>query len=202
MKRGQLWRAARRSCLPIWRLGYLVEVAGDLTTTDGAFVECGSYRGGSASVLALGHTDRHLWLFDSSEGFPDPQSIDVTHGGRQAARGQLCASYDDTRSFMTRHTALPDSTLHIVAGCFEYTLPRYKVDIGPIALLHIICDLYDSIRICFEQLFSLVVPRGIVIVDDYGDWDGCRRACDEYVAEHAPISLHRADLSQVVLPRE
>jgi hypothetical protein len=37
--------------------------------------------------------------------------------------------------------------------------------------------------VCLENLYDLVVPGGYVIVDDYGYWEGCKTACDEFFAK-------------------
>jgi hypothetical protein len=35
-----------------------------------------------------------------------------------------------------------------------------------------------------KVLYPLLHPGGFVIVDDYIDWPGCRRAVEEYRGEH------------------
>ena len=47
-------------------------------------------------------------------------------------------------------------------------------------------DWYESTRVCLEHLHDLVVPGGFVIIDDYGYWEGCRRAVDEFLASRRP----------------
>jgi hypothetical protein len=34
-----------------------------------------------------------------------------------------------------------------------------------------------------NRLFPRVSPNGVLIVDDYGHWQGARRAIDEYLRE-------------------
>ena len=56
---------------------------------------------------------------------------------------------------------------------------------GPIAILRLDGDWYESTKVCLEHLFDLVVDGGFVIVDDYGAYEGCRTAVDEYLAGRA-----------------
>lgn len=201
---GRAWplvRAARRSCLPIYRLSYLMDLCS--AAPEGAFVECGTFRGGSASILARNDEDRDLWLFDSWDGFPDTAEVDADRRGQHAARGDFSAAFEDVAAFLVQRCRISGTRLHLRAGWFEDTLPVWKDEIGPIALLHIDCDLYSSTRTCLSQLFDHVVEGGVVVVDDYGDWDGCRRACDEFLAERKSMGLtiRVVDSSQVVLTR-
>jgi len=68
--------------------------------------------------------------------------------------------------------------VHFWPGLFEETL---RID-EPIALAHIDCDWYDSVKLCLERITPNVVPGGVLVIDDYRDWVGCRRAVDEYFA--------------------
>ncbi len=46
---------------------------------------------------------------------------------------------------------------------------------------------------CLRHLFPLVVHGGIVLIDDYGDWDGCTRAVHEYLTEaERPEAIDRS----------
>ena len=83
--------------------------------------------------------------------------------------------------------------VHLVQGWFEDTIPQVKERMGPIALLHLDGDLYQSTKTCLEELYPAVVSGGFVVIDDYGDWKGCRKAVEEYFAAHGIV----VDLVQV-----
>lgn len=68
-----------------------------------------------------------------------------------------------------------------VTGFFSETLPAHRDRIGPIALLHVEGDWYESTRDILVNLFDSVIARGCVQIDDYGHWDGCRKAVTEFV---------------------
>jgi hypothetical protein len=78
-----------------------------------------------------------------------------------------------------RRCQVPAEQVTIVKGWFEETVPSLPVE--RIALLHIDADWYDSVKLVLEHLYDRVSPGGYVILDDYGYWEGCRRACHEFL---------------------
>jgi hypothetical protein len=80
----------------------------------------------------------------------------------------------------------------LVPGLFADTLP--VTDTGPIAVLHLDGDWYASVRVSLEQLYPRVAPGGVIQVDDYGRWQGARRAVDEFLAARGlSAALQRVD---------
>jgi O-methyltransferase len=158
------------------RLSNLYELARECPS--GAIVECGVCGGGSAALLADSSPAREFWLFDSWEGLPEPSTVDVAVGGKRREKGWNFAEEENVRALFARR---PNVRVHLVKGWFEETLPR--TDTGPIALLHVDCDWYDSVRFVLESLYDLVVPGGFVVIDDYNHWLGAKRAVDEFIAD-------------------
>ncbi len=175
----------------------------------GALVECGVWRGGAAAMMALanlaeGSERRMLHLFDSFQGMPEP---DLAHDGEEVLRwagrlgdgslastGVNVASPEDVTSLIIDRIGYPESSVAIHTGWFQNTLPVARPQIGPIALLRVDGDWYESTLVVLEYLFDLVIPRGIVVIDDYGAFEGCRRATDEFLASRAPDAyLHHID---------
>ena len=64
----------------------------------------------------------------------------------------------------------------LIKGLVQDTM---KVD-QPIALAHIDVDWYDPVKTCIERIVPYLVVGGILILDDYSTWSGCRKATDEY----------------------
>ena len=88
-----------------------------------------------------------------------------------------------------RESGYPGERVTVVAGWFQDTLPIWRERIGPIAVLRIDGDFYESTRVCFEALYDSVIPDGAVIIDDYGTFEGCRRATDEFLSSRSRIEL-------------
>jgi hypothetical protein len=168
-----------------------------------AIVECGTWRGGmSAGLIEIFGHQRTYHFFDSFEGLPAAQQID----GASAINWQqdvaspryfnnCTASEHEFRQTIGK-TGVLVSQIHIHRGLFDTTVP--VTDTGPIALLRLDGDWYASTMCCLEALFPKVAPGGIVIIDDYGTWDGCTRAVHDYLsAQSRPEAIQRFGASAV-----
>jgi O-methyltransferase len=144
----------------------------------GAFVECGSCNGGTGAILAHVAKDRRVvWLFDSFEGLPEPKPQD---GERAKEWVGLCLGQEEmVREVLSRVGARTDH-VKIIKGWFDKTLG--PAETGPIALLHLDADWYESTMTILNNFYDRVVPGGYLVFDDYGHWPGCRRALDEFLA--------------------
>ena len=173
----------------------------------GALVQCGVWKGGSAAVMALasleaGGGDRDLHLFDSFAGIPEPDArIDGAKavrevGGAAHAQGRLRVandyrerggpgSADEVRAWI-ESLGLGRERLRIHPGWFQDTVPAVAPTLERIAVLHLDGDWYESTRVCLESLQHRVVRGGFVVVDDYGCYEGCRRAVDEQLSAIRP----------------
>lgn len=143
----------------------------------GDVVECGV--GGSALVLAkeILETNRHLWLYDTFVGLPEPRRED----GPRAPRYVGCNALDPNDVLKSvRGLGFPFERLRIVAGNFSETFERSGPHPKKIALLHVDCDWYESVQLCLTRWYNRVSVGGIVILDDYGYWPGCRQAFYEF----------------------
>ena len=177
----------------------------------GAIVECGVWRGGSMMLvahrlLALGRSDRDLYLFDTYEGLPRPdEAKDVDVWGNRAIDGWLPrqtseesshwaeASLEDVRNNLLS-TGYPEKRLHFVKGMVERTIPETAP--AAIALLRLDTDWYASTKHEMEHLFPRLARNGVLIIDDYGHFEGARQAVDEYISTHnLPVLLNRIDYS-------
>jgi hypothetical protein len=170
----------------------------------GAFVECGVWRGGSsmAALLAfqaVGDTEREAWLYDTYEGMTPPGERD---GAAEAAifdrlapsatGSAWCRAGLDVVERNIASCGYPMAKVHLVAGRVEETIPANAPD--EIAVLRLDTDWYESTRHTLEHLYPRLVSGGVLIIDDYGAWEGCQRAVDEYLAAHGiGAFLHRLD---------
>jgi O-methyltransferase len=179
----------------------------------GAFAECGVWRGGSVmamiSTLAdAGAEPRDIWLYDTFEGMTEPTEHDVSDVDGSAlktwkeaqARGErpwneLFSSEvfneDQVRETLLA-TGYPAERLHLIRGPVEQTLPE-QAPPGELALLRLDTDWYESTRHEMEHLYPLLRPAGVLIVDDYGHFEGAKRAVDEHFAAHGSLLLNRID---------
>ncbi|HZZ88745.1 MAG TPA: TylF/MycF/NovP-related O-methyltransferase [Caulobacteraceae bacterium] len=173
---------------------------------EGAIVECGVWRGGSSMAAALmlaelGETGRDLYLFDTFEGMSEPGEEDRRARDATGAAALLASSgrdakvwayspLDEVRANLAS-TGYPAERVRFVQGKVEDTIPEHAPD--RIALLRLDTDWYESTRHELEHLYPRLVPGGVLIIDDYGAWEGARRAVDEFVAAGAKLLLNRID---------
>jgi hypothetical protein len=172
------------------RLRSLYVLARQICADDlpGNFAECGTCAGGSAALVAsaikrYSTRPRLLFAFDTFEGMPEPTEKD-RHAGVAAnetayGAGTLKAPAEENLNVVCGKLDVSE-IVHAVKGLFKETLPATRSEIGPISLLHADGDWYESTLDIFDNLFELVIPNGIVQIDDYGFWEGCQRAVGEY----------------------
>ncbi len=175
----------------------------------GDFVECGVWRGGSSMLMAflLHRYDkqwRKIYMYDTYEGMPPPTDVDKSFD-KVSAQEQLeksslsdpdsvwCySSFDEVTANIAR-TGLLSDRIVMVKGKVEDTIPNVVPQSG-IAILRLDTDWYESTRHELIHLYPMLVSKGVLIIDDYGHWEGCRKAVDEYF-EKVPegILLTRID---------
>jgi hypothetical protein len=162
----------------------------------GALVECGVWRGGSMmaaalTLLRLGAGDRDLFLFDTFAGMTRPAEVDRDWSGEPVLKGWAryqagdeadpCAvGVEEVRAALAS-TGYDPGRLHFVQGPVEETVPSRAP--AEIALLRLDTDWYESTRHELEHLYPRLVSGGVLILDDYGWWEGARQAVDEFLAE-------------------
>lgn len=153
----------------------------------GCVVECGVWRGGMSGALAeLLGDKRKYYLFDSFEGLPPAKEID----GKKALQYQKDTDsplYFDNCNAPIHYAeeAMKKSNVtkyKIIKGWFNKTLPKWSGE--PIAILRLDSDWYESTTDCLENLYKYVRPGGLIIVDDYYNWDGCTRAVHDYLSKY------------------
>lgn len=174
----------------------------------GAVVECGVWRGGS--MMAVARTllnrsvaNRELYLFDTFEGMTEPGPHDISLTGESAVsllKGadrseedrMWCYAPINRVAQALASTNYPHERIHLIPGRVEDTLTSAAP--GQIALLRLDTDWYESTRHEMEILFPRLQQGGVLIIDDYGHWQGARKAVDEYVRTHGlKLFLHSID---------
>jgi hypothetical protein len=174
----------------------------------GDIVECGVWKGGSMmavakTLLSLNSMERHLYLFDTFEGMPAPGEYDVSLHRVKAievfdekkinneSSNWNYASLNEVENAMYG-TEYDKAKIRFIKGKVEKTVPKNAPE--AIAILRLDTDWYESTLHELIHLFPRLSPRGVVIIDDYGAWEGARKATDEYFTRNnIPILLNRMD---------
>lgn len=175
---------------------------------NGALVECGVWKGGSTMAMMLTleklmDESRDLYLYDTFSGMNAPSDADVSIGGEKAhekfyktqisvdASSWCLSSLDEVKENVFS-TGYPKDKIHFIEGKVENTIPLNMP--RKIALLRLDTDWYESTKHELIHLFPLLQPNGVLIIDDYGHWEGARKAVDEYISgNNICILLNRID---------
>lgn len=176
---------------------------------EGDFVECGVWKGGSVMAMALTlqmlQAERDIHLFDTFEGMSAPTEEDwnakegaaaekFARTRREDGGADWCRSEIDEVRRNVLSTGYGEDRLRFVQGRVEDTLPAQAPE--RIALLRLDTDFYESTRHELIHLYPRLVSGGVLILDDYGHWQGARQAVDEFIDEHRPgILLNRVDFA-------
>lgn len=176
----------------------------------GALVECGVWKGGCAGLMALAHLHSHatpfreIHLFDSFQGLPRPdnavdgeEAIAMAEGNADGACIPIdccTAEMEDSRRLLIDTIGYPAELVKFHVGWFQQTLPELSPSMEAIALLRLDGDWYHSTMLCLQYLYPRVAQYGVVVTDDYGHFEGCRKAVDEFVAGlEKPVLLNHID---------
>lgn len=189
---------------------------------EGDFVECGVWKGGSAMLMAMtlarlgedgpGEGGRRIRLYDTFAGMTRPTAVDVRardgsdtltrweHFQRADHNAWAYAPLDEVRANMAK-TGFPAENIDYVIGTVEETLPAEAPD--RIALLRLDTDWYESTYHEMLHLFPRLAPGGVLVLDDYGSFEGARKAVDQYLEENdIRLLLHRVDTPGRVAVKE
>ncbi len=175
----------------------------------GRYIEAGVALGGSAILLGLlKPSGVALDLYDVFAMIPPPGENDgedahrryeeIRSGsssglGEDTYYGYVDGLQDKVKANLESFGLRPEGgTIRLVPGLFEDTLHPEE----PVALAHIDCDWYDSVRVCIERIAPRLAPGGVIIFDDYSSYSGCRRAVDEWLARDGTVEtiFHRRSL--------
>jgi len=160
----------------------------------GDFVECGVAAGHSSAIAALalvemGNEDRNLFLYDTFSGFNFPLSEDIDID----LNNKSIKEYDLSR-YRTFHTSiscvfdkliqtgLQPAKIKMIKGVVEDTIPMYSPE--KVSVLRLDVDLYQPTLHCLREMYPLLQKGGYLIIDDYGHWEGCKKAVHEFFIEN------------------
>jgi hypothetical protein len=162
---------------------------------EGDFVECGIWRGGNIILYKLLNDfyslNKTIFAYDTFEGMTTPEDIDIDFIGNSANK-QLIANKKsenlvNINCISTIHSVKKNilkysnlENINFVIGAVERSLLLEKNLPKKISVLRLDTDWYASTKIELEILYPRLVRGGVLIIDDYGHWQGARKATDEY----------------------
>ena len=161
---------------------------------EGDYVECGVWKGGNLVLLAalqerIGER-RMIYGFDTFEGMTQPSEVDIDFKGHSASEMMAAvekidgdpsihvyASIDLVKRNLVENDA---KNIELIKGDVSQTLLNQNNLPKKISILRLDTDWYESTKVELEVLYPLLQPGGVLIIDDYGHFEGARKAVDEY----------------------
>lgn len=200
-------REERLTYLPVRKLVRIEAALAEIRRRNvpGDIVEYGVALGGSAILLAAQATGgRRFFGLDVFAMIPPPQSEKddakskeryraIATGNARGLGGDPYYGYRDdlyehVSAQLARYgTAVDGQRINLVKGLFQDTLPTLGLE--QIAFAHIDCDWYDPVRYCLAETAARLAPGGLMVIDDYNDYGGCRTAVDEFLSERADFRM-------------
>lgn len=174
----------------------------------GDIVECGVWKGGSMMIAAkrllqLNNQNRKLYLFDTFNGMSKPTDVDINMQSLNALdiysdettryeKEEWCYSSLEEVKLNLYSTQYDINNIFFIKGKVEETLPYEGIE--NISILRLDTDFYESTKHELINLYDKLVSGGVLIIDDYGHWNGAKKAVDEFIEENnLSIFLHRVD---------
>jgi|TARA_B110000259_G_C14000573_1_gene396093 hypothetical protein len=173
----------------------------DNNNIEGDFVECGVWKGGNLILFKkmiekLNIKNKKIYGFDTFEGMSKPTDDDSDAdgflGGFKAEHYMKTQKKDinidnihayapiDMVEQNFNNNTEDKNNLVLVKGKVEDTLKISSNIPDKISILRLDTDWYESTKIELEVLYPRLVKNGVLIIDDYGEWSGSRKATNEY----------------------
>ena len=179
---------------------------------DGDFVECGVWKGGNLIMfqkyIEKYTLNKKIYAYDTFEGMSEPAEIDKTFEGESASlqldklekkkvdrkKNILVAdcSLEEVKNNLKKYTTRTNLTY--IKGKVEDTLINKKNLPNKISILRLDTDWYSSTKKELEILYPLLEKNGILYIDDYGYWQGARKAVDEFF-EDKKVTMFKIDFT-------
>jgi asparagine synthase (glutamine-hydrolysing) len=171
----------------------------------GRVIEAGCALGGSAIVIAASKIpSRPMDVHDVFGLIPPPSERDgedvhgryekIVGGEARGLGGDVYYGYREdlaqtvADSFTRLGVDLATNHVRLVKGLFQDTLHPD----GPVSFAHIDGDWYESVAVCLERIWPRLSVGGVIVVDDYHFWSGCRTAVDEFLAVTPDVRVEKA----------
>ena len=169
----------------------------DREDIEGDIVECGVWKGGHIILARLMSPSRSCWLFDTFSGMTKPGDHDLHRSGKPALKKYqshveqngkpwAAVSVHEVRDNLKKEGAYDPERIRFVIGDVCQTLQQQDLP-DKISVLRLDTDWYESTKAELEILYPRLVSGGVLIVDDYGHWQGCKKAVDEYFLDGRPL---------------
>lgn len=165
----------------------------DKNNIPGIIIETGCALGGSSILITkIKNKNRIFKVYDSFGMMPEPSKLDgedvhsryevIKSGKSKGIGSDLYYGYESdllqkvVANFKLFDLKVGEESVELIKGFYEETLKVTE----PVALAHIDCDWYESVKLSLEQITPNLTKGGYLIIDDYYRYSGCTTAVDEF----------------------
>lgn len=166
------------------------------THAEGILIEAGCALGGSAIVIAAAKAKTRLfYVYDMFGLIPPPTDKDgqaeheryevIRSGRAEGFGGNKYYGYEDdlvtkvAENFRKHGYPVEENNVRFVRGLFQETM---RVQ-DKVAFAHIDSDWYESVMTCLQRIEPHLISGGVLVIDDYPGFSGCKAAVDEYFGD-------------------
>ena len=166
------------------------------TNIEGDIVETGCGLGGSSICMSLfKNPNKKLSIYDVFGTIPEPSEkdgkdvhkryLEIKKGNAKGINGDIYYGYKENlldeikNSFKSFDIDINKSNINFIKGLYQDTL---KID-SKISFAHIDCDWYESVYTSLKEIVPNLSKGGIITLDDYYAWSGCKLATYNYIKD-------------------
>ena len=164
----------------------LYQLLGQLESVPGQMLEVGTWRGGTAGLIASRVPDRTLYVADTFAGVVKSSPWEHYQDGAHSD-----TSVEAVQAFLTGRLALQNVV--ILEGIFPEQTGS-AVEAVTFSFVHIDVDVFESARDVFDFAWPRLAVNGVIVFDDYGFRSACpgvtklvdsfRGDCDKLVIDN------------------
>ncbi len=183
-------------------------------SVSGIFLEAGIALGGSAIIIAsLMPENANFHGYDVFEMIPPPSNEDdakskaryemIKNGeskgidGKDIYYGYIENLYEQVvKNFESLGLRVDGKKVSLYKGLFENTM--YFTSTDTVAFAHIDCDWYEPVNLCLERIYPNLSIKGYLVLDDYYDYGGCKKAVDEFLKNHQDLVIVKSEPNLVL----
>jgi len=197
------------SMTPLVRLWAMIQAIKEVRNKnlEGDIVECGVWKGGylilSQLLVEEFKMDKAVYGYDTFQGMTEPGDMDIEKETGTPAKvewekhkskdhNSWCLSTIEEVQKTIKNNVKNCGNVKLIQGKVEDTLKEEKNLPKTISVLRLDTDWYESTKLELEVLYPRLVKGGVLIIDDYGCWEGSKKAVDEYF-KGSDVWLHYVD---------
>jgi|TARA_B100001750_G_scaffold69256_1_gene55287 predicted O-methyltransferase YrrM len=169
--------------------------------SQGHIIECGVFKGVSLIRFAtflklLKKSNKKIIAFDAFGKHPTTKiSSDYTRRKKLLSHGKEAISEKQLRKILKQKDL--EKNIELIEGDITQTVPRYLKSHPKlkISLLNLDVDFYEPSITILKNFYPKLSKHGILMLDDYGIWDGETMAVNEYF-RNKKIKIRKFPFSQ------